>query len=71
MPNLTSRGPRRTELNGLDLRKIAAPVGHNDIKATYACDADLDELLQFAKTHSPVCRTVCRPVPVVVERVKR
>ena len=40
------------------------------IKANNASDADLDDLLQFAQTHSPVCNTVCRPVPVVVERVK-
>jgi len=32
-------------------------------------DEELDELLAFAKAHSPVCNTVCRPVPVVVERV--
>ena len=42
-----------------------------DIKAKNASDADLDDLLQFAQAHSPVCNTVCRPVPVVVERVKR
>lgn len=40
------------------------------IKAKNASDADLDDLLQFAQAHSPVCNTVCRPVPVVVERVK-
>jgi len=42
-----------------------------DIKAKNASDADLDDLLQFAQAHSPVCNTVCRPVPVVVERVNR
>ena len=42
-----------------------------DIRAKNASDADLDDLLQFARAHSPVCNTVCRPVPVVVERVKR
>jgi len=31
-------------------------------------DAELDDLLAFAQAHSPVCNTVCRPVPVVVER---
>jgi uncharacterized OsmC-like protein len=41
-----------------------------DIKARNASDADLDDLLQFAQAHSPVCSTVCRPVPVIVERVK-
>jgi uncharacterized OsmC-like protein len=42
-----------------------------EIKARNATDAELDELLQFAQAHSPVCNTVCRPVPVVVERVRR
>jgi uncharacterized OsmC-like protein len=42
-----------------------------DIKASNATDAELDDLLQFAKAHSPVCNTVCRPVPVVLERVGR
>jgi hypothetical protein len=40
------------------------------IKARNASDEQLDDLLQFAQAHSPVCNTVCRPVPVVVERVK-
>ncbi|NOT28417.1 MAG: OsmC family protein [Acidobacteria bacterium] len=42
-----------------------------DIRASNATDAELDDLLQFAQAHSPVCNTVCRPVPVVVERTKR
>ena len=42
-----------------------------DIKAANASDEALDDLLQFAQAHSPVCNTVCRPVPVVIERVKR
>ena len=32
-------------------------------------DEELDELLAFAKGHSPVCNTVCRPVPVTIECV--
>lgn len=31
--------------------------------------AELDELLAFARAHSPVCQSICRPIPVVVERV--
>ena len=34
-------------------------------------DAELDDLLKFVHGHSPVCDTVCRPVPVILERVKR
>ena len=41
-----------------------------DIKAANATDEELDDLLRFAQAHSPVCNTVCRPVPVIVERVK-
>lgn len=39
-----------------------------DIKADCS-DEELDNLLAFAKEHSPVCNTVCNPVPVSVERV--
>lgn len=31
-------------------------------------DAELDDLLAFAREHSPVCNTICRPVPVRLER---
>jgi hypothetical protein len=34
-------------------------------------DEELDDLLAFAKGHSPVCNTVCRPVPVNIVRVDR
>lgn len=65
----------------LDLQGLLAladvPAGYRgiriemDIKAKNATDEELDELLQFAQAHSPVCNTICRPVPVVVERAKR
>ena len=42
-----------------------------DIKAVNASDEELDDLLGFAQAHSPVCNTVCRPVPVILERVTR
>lgn len=42
-----------------------------DIKARNATDAELDDLITFAQAHSPVCNTVCRPVPVVIERASR
>jgi uncharacterized OsmC-like protein len=32
-------------------------------------DEELDELLAFTQQHSPVCNTVCRPVPVKIQRV--
>lgn len=33
-------------------------------------DEELDDLLSFTRAHSPVCNTVCRPVPVRLERAK-
>jgi hypothetical protein len=32
-------------------------------------DEDLDDLLAYAQQHSPVCNTVCRPVPVLIQRL--
>ena len=65
----------------LDIQGLLAlgdvPAGYQgiriemDIKAKNASDEELDDLLQFAQAHSPVCNTVCRPVPVVAERVRR
>ncbi len=51
------------------------PVGYKQINLRLHIKADcsddeLDDLLSFARNHSPVCNTVCRPVPVTVERVK-
>lgn len=40
-----------------------------DVKADCSEEA-LDELLSFAQAHSPVCTTICRAVPVLIERVK-
>ena len=31
-------------------------------------DEELDDLLAYTQQHSPVCNTVCRPVPVAIER---
>lgn len=33
-------------------------------------DEELEALLSYAQAHSPVCSTVCRPVPVIVERAR-
>ena len=70
-----------TLVGDIDLQGLMAladvPAGYSgiriamDIKAANASGEELDELLQFAQAHSPVCNTVCRPVPVTVGRVKR
>lgn len=69
-----------TELKGdLDLQGLLAlddnvPAGYEQINIRMHVEADcsdeeLDDLLAFAQRHSPVCNTVCRPVPVKIERV--
>lgn len=68
-----------TELEGdLDVRGLlaldeAVSPGYEtirirlDVKADCS-DDELDDLIACAQRHSPVCNTVCRPVPVVIER---
>jgi len=69
-----------TELKGnIDLQGFLAmdgsvPVGYESIQIKMHIEADcsdeeLDDLIGFARDHSPVCTTVCKPVPVIVERV--
>jgi uncharacterized OsmC-like protein len=63
------------DVQGLLALDDSVPVGYDqiqimmDIKADCS-DDELDELLAFAKNHSPVCNTICRPVPVTVKRVQ-
>ncbi|WP_205752902.1 OsmC family protein [Cupriavidus oxalaticus] len=68
-----------TQLRGaIDLQGLLAldegvPAGYGsiridmDIKADCS-DDELDTLLHFVQGHSPVCNTVCRPVPVTIVR---
>ena len=72
----------RTELEGdidlqgfLGLDSNVSP-GYEAIRIRMDIEADcsdeqLDELLNIARSHSPVCTTVCRPVPVTLERVRQ
>lgn len=64
------------DLQGLLGLDESVPVGYRQIRIEMDIEADcsdeeLDDLLKFAEGHSLVCNTVCRPVPVVLERVKR
>ena len=64
------------DLQGLLALDEAAPAGYRQIQIRMDIQADcsaeeLDDLLGFAQRHSPVCNTVCRPVPVVLERVSK
>lgn len=69
-----------TELKGnIDVQGLLAmddsvPVGYESIEIKMhieadCSDEDINELIAFAKDHSPVCSTVCKPVPVILERV--
>lgn len=63
------------DVQGLLALDDSVPVGYEqiqikmDIKADCS-DEELDDLLAFAQEHSPVCNTICRPVPVTVKRVQ-
>jgi uncharacterized OsmC-like protein len=70
-----------TELEGeIDLRGLlgldeSVSAGYEEIRMTMHISADcsdeeLDNLMSFAPAHSPVCSTVCRPVPVKVDWIK-
>ncbi len=81
----TARGIRinrlSTELSGdIDLQGLLAlddniSAGYQSIQIRMDIEADcsdeeIDDLLSFAREHSPVCSTVCRPVQVSLERKK-
>ena len=81
----TARGIRvqsiSTELFGdIDLQGVlaldpAVPSNFQGIRVRMHIQADcsdtqLDDLLNFVHEHSPVCSTICRPVPVVLERAR-
>jgi uncharacterized OsmC-like protein len=68
-----------TRLEGdLDLRGLlglddSVSPGYEQIRIKMNVQADcsdeeLDDLLAYTRQHSPVCNTVCRPVPVMIER---
>jgi uncharacterized OsmC-like protein len=69
-----------TELDGdmdlqglLGLKEDAFP-GYEQIRIKMNVKADcsdeeLEDLLDFVRGHSPVCSTICKPVPVTIERV--
>ena len=63
----------KIDVQGLLALDESAPIGYRSIDIEMDIEADctddeLDELLSFARDHSPVCNTICRPVPVTVRR---
>lgn len=77
---ITIRSLSTTLVGTIDLQGLldldpTVPAGYEGITIRMqieadCSDAELDDLLAFAQGHSPVCNTVCRPVPVRVERVR-
>jgi uncharacterized OsmC-like protein len=62
------------DVQGLLALDDSVSVGYKQIQILMKIEADcseeeLDDLLAFSRDHSPVCNTVCRPIPVVVKRV--
>jgi len=62
------------DVQGLIGLNDAITPGYQEIRIKMRVKADctdeeLDDLLRYAQARSPVCNTVCRPVPVKVERV--
>jgi len=71
-----------TELKGeMDMRGLLALddsvwASYERIRVAMDIEADcpdeeLDKLLEFSHAHSPTCQTVCRPIPVILERVRK
>lgn len=63
------------DLQGLLAMDDAVSPGYERITIRMAIEADcsdeeLEDLMGFTERHSPVCNTVCRPVPVTIERVR-
>lgn len=62
------------DLHGLLGMNDAVHPGYEEIRIRMQVDADcsdaaLADLMAYAQAHSPVCNTICRPVPVKIERV--
>ena len=63
------------DVQGLLALDDSVPVGYDHIQIKMDIEADcsddeLNDLVAFAQDHSPVCNTICRPVPVTLERVQ-
>ena len=63
------------DLQGLLGLDDSVEVGYREIRFQLRVEADapdsqIDDLIAFTAAHSPVCRTVCRPVPVKLTRAR-
>ena len=64
------------DVQGLLALDDSVSVGYESISIKMDIEADcsdeeIDELIAFAKQHSPVCSTVCKPVPVTLKRERQ
>jgi len=72
--SISTRLSGAIDLQGLLGLDASVSPGYESIEIAMEIEADcsdeeLDDLLGFAREHSPVCNTVCRPVPVTLRRV--
>jgi uncharacterized OsmC-like protein len=63
------------DVQGLLALDDSVAVGYEQIQINMdivadCSDEELDALVDFARDHSPVCNTVCKPVPVSVQRLR-
>lgn len=70
---LSTRLEGTIDLQGMLGLDDGVPAGYQGIRIRMhivadCSDAELEELLSIARGHSPVCNTICRPVPVTIER---
>lgn len=70
---LSTRLSGEIDLQGLLALDDAVDAGYESIRIEMdieanCSDEELDELLEIARNHSPVCNTVCKPIPVKLER---
>lgn len=73
--SISTRLRGKIDLLGLLGLDDSVPPGYESIEIEMDIRADcsdeqLDALVGFARDHSPVCNTVCRPVPVTVRRAR-
>jgi uncharacterized OsmC-like protein len=70
---LSTKREGEIDLRGLLGLDDTVSPGYEQIRIQMQVEADcsdqeLDALLAYTQQHSPVCNTVCRPVPVTIER---
>lgn len=73
---LSTRLSGNIDVQGMLALDDSVDAGYESIQIEMDIEADcsdeeLDELLAIARNHSPVCNTVCKPIPVKLERKQK